>query len=896
MIKRWYCFILIVILLFIFIPSSFALDSNSTAFDDSNTDIDCLLDSNDVSEIHVDVAGSDDNDGKSESPVATIEKAINMSGDESKIIVHEGVYRESNLNITKALEIHGQGNVVIDAENKSRIFTINTASPVKVLLSGITFANGIAYQGGAIYIRGAATTIDSSRFVNNTALAQGGAIYWNSENGKLINTLIENNSARDGSGVSWGESETDFSIGGGDYGQVINCTFSNNHIQQDDDACIGLSVYSNGMKVINSRFINHRTDLNSSFGVLYINGDSGTVEGCLFENNTLTVAGALGLDGNYAIARGNTFINNTVSFVDSFGGAIGIQSETGSICNNTFISNGGEKCVGGAIFINMMESHQFSFINITDNYFKDNAGLYGGVVYCYGQNYMLTLIVRNNTFDSSRADVGGVLYLKDIYDPVIIINNTFKNTVSNSTSGIYSYNCILDMSRNVMENCTSSDCDIYAHGEIRSEVNLKFNDIEAILGERTNLTATLCDDEGNTIFTKDISFKVDNEDVAGTKGLNSISATFNELGKYSISGEYRYGASKVESGTLTVVNGAYLTVDDISVHGNNVEITANVVDSFNNTIPNVYIIVNLKGNDVLLKTDDSGNAKTTVNLDFGQYNLTARLDDINYKSVNENFTVNVVPSIDAADQTRAYNSAVAFYAKLYNRDGTLLNGFASAFSINGIRYNVTTDSDGVASLKYKLNPGSYNVVVSNLATGEEASYLLKIVKRITGNSNVNIYYGAGSVYKVRAFDDDGSAAKGKYVTFTINKKNYKVKTDKNGYASFKINMKPGKYTISATYSGVKVSNKVTVKPVLTAKNISKKKAKKIKFSAKLVNSKGKAVKNKKITFKIKAKTYTAKTNKNGIATITLKNLKVGKYTITTKYGKSSIKNTIRIKK
>ena len=38
------------------------------------------------------------------------------------------------------------------------------------------------------------------------------------------------------------------------------------------------------------------------------------------------------------------------------------------------------------------------------------------------------------------------------------------------------------------------------------------------------------------------------------------------------------------------------------------------------------------------------------------------------------------------------------------------------------------------------------------------------------------------------------------------------------------------------------------------------------------------------------------TNKKGVATISIKNIKVGKYKITTKYGKSIIKNTIKIKK
>jgi hypothetical protein len=167
--------------------------------------------------------------------------------------------------------------------------------------------------------------------------------------------------------------------------------------------------------------------------------------------------------------------------------------------------------------------------------------------------------------------------------------------------------------------------------------------------------------------------------------------------------------------------------------------------------------------------------------------------------------------------------------------------------------------------------------------------------KLTG-SNVVMYFGAGSYYKVRVFADDGKALKGAVVSIAISGKTVKVATDNNGYASYKITLKANTYYVTATYKNLKVSNKIVVKPVLTAKNISKKKAKKIKFQAKLVNTKGKSLKNKKITFKFKGKTYKAKTNKKGIATVILKNLKVGKYSITTTYGKTSIKNSIRVKK
>ena len=165
------------------------------------------------------------------------------------------------------------------------------------------------------------------------------------------------------------------------------------------------------------------------------------------------------------------------------------------------------------------------------------------------------------------------------------------------------------------------------------------------------------------------------------------------------------------------------------------------------------------------------------------------------------------------------------------------------------------------------------------------------------NKDLTKYYKGSEVYKVRAYKNNGKVVAGEIVKFKVCGKTYKKKTDKKGYASLNINLKPKTYTITAEYNGFKVSNKITVKPVLTAKNVSYKKGKTVKFSAKLVNTKGKALKSKKITFKIKNKSYSAKTNSNGIATVTIKlALKVGSYKIKSTYGGSTISNTIKITK
>ena len=159
-----------------------------------------------------------------------------------------------------------------------------------------------------------------------------------------------------------------------------------------------------------------------------------------------------------------------------------------------------------------------------------------------------------------------------------------------------------------------------------------------------------------------------------------------------------------------------------------------------------------------------------------------------------------------------------------------------------------------------------------------------------------MYYGAGKYYSVRVCDDNGKYVSGLDVTFKINGQNHVVKTDSNGYASLKINLKPGTYKITAEYKGFKVSNKIVVKTILITKNIKVKKSKTINFKAKLLKSNGKKLKNKVVKFKFKGKIYKIKTNKKGLAILKLKNpYKAGKYIIYTKYGKLKNKNKIIIK-
>lgn len=150
---------------------------------------------------------------------------------------------------------------------------------------------------------------------------------------------------------------------------------------------------------------------------------------------------------------------------------------------------------------------------------------------------------------------------------------------------------------------------------------------------------------------------------------------------------------------------------------------------------------------------------------------------------------------------------------------------------------------------------------------------------------------------------NGKAISGETVVFKLNgKKVASVKTNSNGYASFKLLEKPGIYKVSVEALGISTIKKVKIKQVLFLKKAKvKKSAKRLILRATLKEGK-KPLKGKTVRFKFKGKTFKAKTNKKGIAKVKvkksiLKKLKVGKkITYKATYLKNTVKRTVKVKK
>lgn len=429
--------------------------------------------------------------------------------------------------------------------------------------------------------------------------------------------------------------------------------------------------------------------------------------------------------------------------------------------------------------------------------------------------------------------------------------------------------------------------DVGIHDRVICKVNLKSKDGEMLSG---NITLNV---NGRT-YTINV--------VEGSESL--------VLGKLPV-GNYTYDVSYGGNENYTSANyqGSFKVVDDLltanvtalnltKYYGGSNKLQITLLNSNNRPFANQELIVRIASKEYKVITNSEGQAFFDATFNPGTYNAVIIFpENDRYHEAITNATITVLTTVEGIDVVKLYGSGTQYFAIFTDSNGKALSNTKITFKLSGKSYTISTLPNGIARMNINIKPGTYTITAVNPATGEKLTNKITIYYQIMGNDSSN-YVGAKTTYKVRIYKNNlNPVGAGKVVKFKINGKTYKVKTNKYGYAKLAIKLKAKKYTVTVTYSKYKITNKITVKKLLSAKNISKKKSKTAKFKAKLVNSKGKVQKGKKLTFKIDGKKYTAKTNNKGIATITIKNtLKVGKHKIITSYGKNKITNTVTVKK
>lgn len=309
----------------------------------------------------------------------------------------------------------------------------------------------------------------------------------------------------------------------------------------------------------------------------------------------------------------------------------------------------------------------------------------------------------------------------------------------------------------------------------------------------------------------------------------------------------------------------------------------NLPDSANGNLE-VYI------NGKLYKSVKLSNGAASVNINTltpGKYNLSARYTGSDYNVSDVEDTLRVYPTIITPGEMYCGDDKSIVVRMVSTAKGKVI------FDVNGKNYTVDVkNGKAVLSLK-NFKKGLYDDI--------QATYVGADGQKVTVYSGVDILASkialtnmkvttSGVKVKVKI---NNKVAKNTYVTFKVDKKTKKVKTDKNGFATIRLN--PGKHTITATFKTAKATKTFKVPSLALSSVKVKKSAKKVVLTAKLA----KKLKNKVIKFKFNGKTLKVKTNSKGIAKATFKTsaLKVGKkVTYSATYKKETVKKSVTVKR
>ena len=693
------------------------------------------------------------------------------------------------------------------------------------------------------------STTDFS-FVNGINISRSINIYGNGHtiNGKNIARIFNVNNYVNFNNINFINANADYGAAllGSNYA-INNCKFTNNHASSSGGAVQG-----------------------------------GISTNCIFDSNSADKTGGAIYKGS---AFNCTFLNNNANE----GGAIYDVYTTRS----TFISNSANKC-GGAMVGSSADGCTF-----TGNYAKE----YGGAVY---ESYVVNCEFYNNEATragaicgesssamncifsgNSASNDGGAVYGYTIYDSIFKGNHAYDGGAMHEGSVT---NCIFE--NNYATHFGGALMETYAVGS-----------------NFTNNSAT----EGGAMFNnsaKNCIFSDNSADYGGAL-----------YGAYSDNSDFYYNTA-TEGGAIYGGDAetSYFRYNS-AVNGGAVASTTVMVCTFYDNAAKEYGGSGYKTSALnslfesntakyggALSVDSSASSCKFVK-NVASVTGGAKFDTFTSESTFEDNLP--VYTLKASDFTGIYGFGTNIHIYLYDSQNYQVSGVNATIKVYNSKNKLvgTYYNDVGYDWFVDLPVGSYKATISVEDPSFEVDSIRININILKSSfiyaASVTVNYNANKVFIVNLHDSANTPIKYAKVSITLNGVTNAYTTDANGQVMIQTkSLTPKTYDVNinfagdSTYFSSSATAKIVVKK-LTPKLTASAKSYKIKDKTKsyvvtLKNNAGNVMKSAKITVKVNGKTYSAKTNSKGQATLKLNKLtKKGSYSAVVTYAGTSIYNSVK---
>lgn len=616
------------------------------------------------------------------------------------------------------------------------------------------------YHGGAVYYPH--LTVDNSTFINNWCDEDGGAIWANDLTIKQTPSYFENNYASRGKGGAiytdkfaedikyasfignkaamdaWTSDD-----GGAIYINMENhitfsqCVFVNNHCT-DEGGAIYLDSRSSHLTLVNNIFRGNKADdegqavfncgyydkINNNWwgGKNPSSGNDQLIEWKIMpwesnvghsDSNPLSMhLGLLGYacDVNDTV-RGQVWFEtpNGNNFIGDLWGldALDLSSSPDMKSN---IDNVG---VNSVVFSVMPEKEAIYTLN---------ADLYGyslsTILYAVNATIIAPEISTAKGVPATfNIHIEGNKSFVSNQEVIVILNSNEYKTVTDENGDA---NVILK-DVNTLGN---HEIIIYTMGQFAMSYINVYSSVDAsnlvkIYRNATQFEAVFKDSKGEYL-TKgtEVSFDVNgvtyNRSIINDEGVARLNINL-EPGEYEILSTNKL-TNESSSNNVTVLSKVFNNNDLLKFYQNDSQFVVQVRGDDGNIVTSGNVTFNINGVFYTRAIDETGYAKLNINLEPGDYIVTAQYDNCN--SSNQ-----VIVKSLFEPQFNSYDNGI-YTIKLLDKQGNPNPNQNVEFNINGVFYSAISDSQGFATVKLNLMKGTY--IITSIYDGLSISETIEI--------------------------------------------------------------------------------------------------------------------------------------------------------------------------
>ena len=784
--------------------------------------------------VYVSVNGNDENgNGSFNNPYATIANAIAKSAGNVynlKVYLLDGIYSgagNTNISLPSSMNIQiaAIGSKVIIDGSGSNWFAANerSISGFKYVLSNLNLINFKAKSTGykkenniGVISNYADLTIDncifkniigssisnydlanlkviSSSFVDSKHLGFYGGVLFNYDaNARFYNCIVNNYSSTD---IFYSTAVNTENV----YLEFFNSTFKN--LKSFDSRCKFLGASNTNVTM---SYVNY-ADNDCNFAVAY-DKSFVKIDNSVFKNSNWLSGSVNGMIWDVC---NSSFINiNSLTFssINDYksnfngclfdGGNVEFRGNTITVGNSSFYNN-------KVIIVN--NDNQKGNLDFNYNYWNNNnpknmidttANVklnYWIVKHLSAENLFndsYKVVISYKLFDGSNYKNYDVRYVPVKPVRFILITSKGSNSLDSGTliNDIFEFINTANDDRNVVVSFTdNTKLNITLYNQHKVDTNIDLSQKTAKIGDIVEINVNIKDNKtGLAVDFGIVEIYLNNKLISSNNvtGLAiSKSITVDESKSfYNISVIYKGNNKYADSSNSAILRISSIPLETVIIskdltkyYKNGSQFDVVLKDVLGNVLVGKIVKITINGVTYNKITNDKGEARLSINLFPGVYNITVLFeDDDNYvKSLNTN--------------------KIVVLSKI----------------ITSVFYTKTTDKNGVASLGIALRPGNYTITTmyDGLDIGNRVSVLPTLVTK-----DLNMKHLDGSNFTALTLDGQGKPLANQNVSFNVNGVFYHKVTNKDGIASLGIRLMSGEYIITSYWNDFQTGNTIKISP------------------------------------------------------------------------------------